>query len=365
MKNLIRRLARPTLAFCMVLAALCGFAARAHADDQPLGEVLDQVRRLQALAQEYAAQADGSRDPLLLTINYIRGQRYTDFTWDMILGAADEDFSARVRAEAPELAALQTVQNVALPTGESVDFVHLTAGIGATYRRVPVVCTWGGDCIQLAESVQGNTDEADCIRQLGPYFASADENASLLPRSDWLADLDGVNIGGALPDGADLAGQIEAYYASVTGESRARQFVAAQFGAADTGDTEAFRALVKSTFFQDSGVQLFLMSQEHLTLDSQKDPIPTEGMRAPLNAACSLVADELAAMLGGAQVQAPAPSRPGPTEQPNSGAASPPAASPAPAPGPALPAGLMKMLFLLAGGAAFCGLLLVLFTRRK
>lgn len=354
------------LAFCLGLAALCSFGPRARAAPHPLDAALEQTRRIQQLAGEYAAQPEGAAEPLMLTVNYIRAQRYTGFTWDMILGRADEGFAAWVGERAPELAALQSVRNVALPSGEEVDFVHLVAGAGATYKRVPAVCTWGGDCIQLAGSIQGaGPDEAACMKLLAPYFAAADENASLLPRSDWLADLDGVNIGGGLAAGSDLAGAIETYYASITDAGRARQFVASQFGAADTGDTEAFRALVKSAFFQDPGIQLFLMSEEYLTLDSDKNPAPVESMRAPLNAACSLLADELAAMLGGAQVDAPPPESRPPLTAPSGTEG--PASSQAGAPEGAgtAPSQPLRPLWLLAGAAAICILLVLLFAARR
>ncbi len=320
---MVKHWLRKAAACCAALLLVCcgAPALTAHgAEGQTLDSVLRQVSQLQMLAEQYAEQNSAGSDPLVLTINYIRAQRYSDFTWDMILGAADGNFTAHVQQNAPELAGLQTMENVTVSqTGQPVDFVHLVAGIGATYKRVPVICTWGGDLVQLAESIKGSGgDEAACIQQLEPYFASENENASLLPQSDWLADLDGVNIGSGLSAGEDLSEAIQSYYQTVTAESRAYQFVLHQFGPVDTGDTETFRQLVKDTFAKDSGVQLFLMTKEYYTLDEEKNGAIVESMRQPLNAACSLMADRLAEMVGGVQVteQAEEPTPPEATGSP-------------------------------------------------
>ena len=316
MKKSLWALVGTMLCGCLLLAP----GARA-AETTALEDTLEQTARLQQLAEEYAAGQQTEMEPLTLTINYIRAQRYADTTWDMILGEPSEDFAGFVEQQAPELAQLQTLENVEIPaTGEPVDFVHLVAGIGATWKRLPVVCTWGGDCIQLAGSVQGSgMDEGSCIQQLKPYFACEDENASLLPKSDWLADLDGVNIGSTLTQDSDLAESIREYYRSISTGERARRFVLAQFGEVDTGDQQTFRQQVKDKFFSDSGVQLLLLSQKQMTLDEERNFLVVDSLNAPLNAVCSLTADTLAEMLDGAKVTGAAeetPQEAGETQSP-------------------------------------------------
>ncbi|WP_283128832.1 hypothetical protein [Allofournierella massiliensis] len=316
MKKSLWALVGTMLCGCLLLAP----GARA-AETTALEDALEQTARLQQLAEEYAAGQQTEMEPLTLTINYIRAQRYADTTWDMILGEPSEEFAGFVEQQAPELAQLQTRENVEIPaTGEPVDFVHLMAGIGATWKRLPVVCTWGGDCIQLAGSVQGSgMDEESCIQQLKPYFACEDENASLLPKSDWLADLDGVNIGSTLTQDSDLAESIREYYRSISTGERARRFVLAQFGEVDTGDQQAFRQQVKDKFFSDSGVQLLLLSQKQMTLDEERNFVVVDSLNAPLNAVCSLTADTLAEMLDGAKVTGAAeetPQETGETQSP-------------------------------------------------
>lgn len=360
-------------ALSAALLALCMLTPVHAAETASLADALDQTARLQQLAEEYSAAQQTESDPMMLTVNYIRTQRYADATWDMILGMPSEEFAQFVEQQAPELEQLQTLENVQIPaTGETVDFVHLVAGAGATYKRVPVVCTWGGDCIQLAGSIQGTSaDEEGCIQQLKPYFACEDENASLMPQSDWLADLDGVNIGSTLNSGSDLSEAIEQYYENITGEERARRFVLAQFGEADTGDQQAFRQQVKDKFFGDSGVQLLLLSQKQMTLDEERNIVTVDSMDAPLNAVCSLTADTLAEMLGGAQVtDAPLQGSESQTGETESGeqATQPQAQSTAPVLGQSSLARTMQkhtwLPWALGGVVVFCLLVLTVLSRK-
>lgn len=268
---------------------------------QNLTDLIQQVEELQQLADAYIQQNQSNAQALDLTINYIRSKRYTDFTWDMILGSVDTAFASYVENQSPHLGQLQQQQLITIKeTGEQLDFVHLIAGIGAAYKGVAVVCTWGGDCIQLAEQIKGSSkSEEECIQALAPYFATKQENDSLFPQSDWIADLDGVNIGSALTKQSNLAEQLAAYYKQIDEYSRIYRFVQTQFGTVDTGDTASFRATVKDTFFNDSGVQLFLMSKEYITLDDNKNTVIVPSMQQPLNAVCSLMADTISTLLQG------------------------------------------------------------------
>lgn len=290
-----------------VLLLFCCIPMSVQASDTPsMDDLIEQIGQLQQLAESYVQQGKTNSQPLELTINYIRAKRYNDVTWDMVLGSANSDFSTYVSEQSPALKQLQNQQNVLIPqTGETVDFVHLVAGIGAAYRGLAVVCTWGGDCIQLAESIQGTQgSEQDCIQKLAPYFATEQESSSLFPKSDWIADLDGINIGSQLSKESDLAHQMEAYYSKITAKDRVRQFVQNQFGTVDTSNTASLRSLVKETFFQDSGIQLFLMSKEYITLDENKNTVIVAAMQQPLNAVCCLLADTISQQLEGEVVTA-------------------------------------------------------------
>lgn len=82
MKKSLWALVGTMLCGCLLLAP----GARA-AETTALEDTLEQTARLQQLAEEYAAGQQTEMEPLTLTINYIRAQRYADTTWDMILGS--------------------------------------------------------------------------------------------------------------------------------------------------------------------------------------------------------------------------------------------------------------------------------------
>ena len=201
-----------------------------------------------------------------------------------------------------------------LPTGEDVDFLHLVAAAGAGYGygMPQIVCSWGGDCVQLAASVQGLSEDVSvCYEALSASFGDPG-GSGYFPLSDWLADVDGVNVGQRLTEGQSLSAALEGYYSELTAAgdpaaARSEAFVAAQFGGADTGDAEGFRALVWETFFSDAGVQLFLLANEYAGVNEENQTAINPDMQAPLEAACMLAADRLAADLDGAVVAPPAP----------------------------------------------------------
>lgn len=325
---MIRRFSAALLALCLAMLAAGPFAVRA--DAPALEDTLDKVRQLEALAEDWAGEHPDA-DPVTLTVNYLCGARYDDPLWSLVLGGENEAFNDRVAQSDASLASLRDLKNVTLPTGETVDFLHLAAAAGAGYSYgIPqIVCSWGGDCVQLAASVQGLSEEAEvCYEALSASFCDP-VGSGYFPLSDWLADVDGVNIGQRLGAGQSFSAALEDYYAALAGAddpaaARSQEFVACQFGGADTGDAEGFRALVWETFFSDAGVQLFLLANEYADVSGEGQTVLRADMEAPLRAACMLAADRLAADLDGAVVTPPAPT-PGPE------------ASPAPTPVPESP----------------------------
>lgn len=305
------RFAAALLALLFVLPAAGLSSARAEAPT--LEDTLEDVRRLEALAEGWADEHPGS-DPVTLTVNYLCETRYDDPLWSLVLGGGSEEFRAHVQQAAPGLEALRSLKNVTLPTGETVDFLHLVAAAGAGYGYgIPqIICSWGGDCVQLAASARGLSSDAEACREALSASFAAPDGSGYFPLSDWLADLDGVNIGQRLLAGEGLAEAMENYYALLADSggpaaARSELFVACQFGGADTGDAEGFRTLVWDTFFGDAGVQLYLLANEYADVNDEGQTVLLADMEAPLKAACMLAADRLAADLGGAVVEPPAP----------------------------------------------------------
>lgn len=284
--------------------ALClGLAPDAAAADN-WEDFLAGVEQIQRLAEEYAGEPGA--DALLLTMNYLRAERYSDMEWDLVLGAADKEFSALVDSRNPELAGLQQTQLLTLPEGRSVDAIHLIAALAGSYKQAGALCGWGGDCMQLAEQYSGQADSVDGYYTLmQPAFGGA-ENASLFPKSDLLADLDGMVLGATLQPEDDLARHLRNYYTGITDAVRAEKFIQAQLGSADTGDRAALYEAFETALLDNDGMKLFLMLRGHADLDGDNAVVVDPDMDSGMRAAARLLADWLADALDGAVVQAPA-----------------------------------------------------------
>lgn len=316
------------LVFLLTGLALClGLAPDAAAADE-WESFLDGVAQIQRLAEEYAGEP--GEEALLLTLNYLRAERYADMEWDLVLGAADEEFAVLVDSRNPELAGLQQTQLLTLPEGRSVDAIHLIAALAGSYKQAGALCGWGGDCMQLAEQYSGQADSVDGYYALmQPAFGGA-ENASLFPESDLLADLDGMVLGATLQPEDDLAQHLRDYCASMTDAVRAEKFIQAQLGSANTGDRAALYEAFETALLDNDGMKLFLMLRGHADLDEDNAVVVDTDIDSGMRAAARLLADWLADALDGAVVQAPASGDGGSSDSEST----PPAATPAPSPAP-------------------------------
>ena len=132
---------------------MAAFSLPAAAEDYDT--VIDGLSRLQALAQQYADDNPSkSFDPVELTLSYTRTGTYNTTLWQMTAGARDAGFEDYVEEQDPDLVSLQGLGSVETSAG-SVDFGHLLASINLVYRGLPVVGSWGGDCVELAQQYAG------------------------------------------------------------------------------------------------------------------------------------------------------------------------------------------------------------------
>lgn len=241
------------LLFCAIFAA-----TPVHAADYE--GTLDQLGRLQALANEFSAAQDATPDPIVLTLAYTRVGDYNTNTWQLTAGTRDPAFEKYVAEQAPELADLQGMNTVILPNGQGIDFGHLLASMNLVYNGMPITGSWGGDCMQMAAAFQGQAGDADgyANAMAGSFALEDDGTNSLFGTHDLRADLDSVVVGSLLKKDTDIADALRSYYEELDDYSRVYQFVGLSFGSTDTGDTAAFRETVYNTMLKDTGMQLLL-----------------------------------------------------------------------------------------------------------
>ena len=146
------------LGLLAAFALMAAFSLPVGAEDYDT--VIDGLSRLQALAQQYADDNPSkSFDPVELTLSYTRTGTYNTTLWQMTAGARDAGFEDYVEEQDPDLVSLQGLGSVETSAG-SVDFGHLLASINLVYRGLPVVGSWGGDCVELAQQYAGQASDA-------------------------------------------------------------------------------------------------------------------------------------------------------------------------------------------------------------
>ncbi len=242
--------------------ALCFWAApRAAAAEYD--DTLDRLGRLQDLAESYAAEHEG--DPILLTLSYTRTGSYNTAIWQLTAGARDSEFEAYVNENDADLAALQGMTTLTLPTGETTDFGHMLASMNLVYNGLPITGSWGGDCMELAKSFHGQADDAAGYAGLmQSAFNTGDSSSSVFSAEDLRADLDSVVVGSQLTAGSNIAEALRSYYDGLTEYDRAYQFIALSFGTVNTSDS-GFSDAVYNAIVQDTGMQLLFYMNDMWT----------------------------------------------------------------------------------------------------
>lgn len=283
---------------CTLLCALLfALPARAEGDYET---VLNQLERLQTLAQTYANENEGY-DPIVLTLAYTRTGDYNTTIWQLTAGTRDPGFESYVAENDGELSDLQEVTAVALPNGQVVDFGHLLASMNLVYNGVPITGSWGGDCMQLAQVYAGQASDAAGYAALmaETFNINDDGTRSKFGDQDLRADLDSINIGARLQQDANIAALLRDYYTDLTDYTRAYTFIAHSFGTVDTGNA-GFADTVYNTLTRDTGMQLLLYMNGMWSVDGWTiDP----DHEAAVRGACTVFANYLAGAVSNERVR--------------------------------------------------------------
>lgn len=240
----------------LLLGLFCAAALPAHAEDD-YNTTLDRLSRLQALAQEFSSSRDDAPDPIVLTLSYTRTGDYNTTIWQLTAGVRDTEFESYVNSSDAELASLQSLNTVTLPTGEKIDFGHMLASMNLVYNGIPITGSWGGDCQQLAQQYYGQAQDAAGYAAAMRATFNIDDDGSLskFGDQDLRADMDSVIVGYKVTQDTDLADALRSYYENLTEYDRAKEFISLSFGTQDTSNS-SFADAVYRALLDDSGMQL-------------------------------------------------------------------------------------------------------------
>lgn len=240
----------------LLLGLFCAAALPAHAEDD-YNTTLDRLSRLQALAREFSSSRDDAPDPIVLTLSYTRTGDYNTTIWQLTAGVRDTEFESYVNSSDAELASLQSLNTVTLPTGEKIDFGHMLAAMNLVYNGIPITGSWGGDCQQLAQQYYGQAQDAAGYAAAMRATFNIDDDGSLskFGDQDLRADMDSVIVGSKVTQDTDLADALRSYYENLTEYDRAKEFISLSFGTQDTSNS-SFSDAVYRALLDDSGMQL-------------------------------------------------------------------------------------------------------------
>lgn len=240
----------------LLLGLFCAAALPAHAEDD-YNTTLDRLSRLQALAREFSSSRDDAPDPIVLTLSYTRTGDYNTTIWQLTAGVRDTEFEGYVNSSDAELASLQALNTVTLPTGEKIDFGHMLASMNLVYNGIPITGSWGGDCQQLAQQYYGQAQDAAGYAAAMRATFNIDDDGSLskFGDQDLRADMDSVIVGSKVTQDTDLADALRSYYENLTEYDRAKEFISLSFGTQDTSNS-SFADAVYRALLDDSGMQL-------------------------------------------------------------------------------------------------------------
>ena len=240
----------------LLLGLFCAAALPAHAEDD-YNTTLDRLSRLQALAREFSSSRGDAPDPIVLTLSYTRTGDYNTTIWQLTAGVRDTEFESYVNSSDAELASLQALNTVTLPTGEKIDFGHLLASMNLVYNGIPITGSWGGDCQQLAQQYYGQAQDAAGYAAAMRATFNIDDDGSLskFGDQDLRADMDSVIVGSKVTQDTDLADALRSYYENLTEYDRAKEFISLSFGTQDTSNS-SFADAVYRALLDDSGMQL-------------------------------------------------------------------------------------------------------------
>ena len=240
----------------LLLGLFCAAALPAHAEDD-YNTTLDRLSRLQALAREFSSSRDDAPDPIVLTLSYTRTGDYNTTIWQLTAGVRDTEFESYVNSSDAELASLQSLNTVTLPTGEKIDFGHMLASMNLVYNGIPITGSWGGDCQQLAQQYYGQAQDAAGYAAAMRATFNIDDDGSLskFGDQDLRADMDSVIVGSKVTQDTDLADALRSYYENLTEYDRAKEFISLSFGTQDTSN-RSFADAVYRALLDDSGMQL-------------------------------------------------------------------------------------------------------------
>lgn len=162
-----------------------------YAQNNDFYTVCSMLEELESLANEYGNA--NQLNPQYLVYTYIRSVRYNSFSWMFMAGSPDEGFENFVLSrQTRDLSQLKYQNDLILPNGENLDFIHMIAAMNMTLFGNTEVGSWGGDTVQLASDIRGYSGDIETLKNYANAYLG--NTTSRFNYSDIISDIDAINV---------------------------------------------------------------------------------------------------------------------------------------------------------------------------
>lgn len=209
------------------------------ASETAFEELIGKIEKLENISKQYNIDKNSTNDAQVRVLQYLRQARYSGFTWNLVGGTMENDFTQYVLDNQGEddLSSLQTLEYFTIPkTNKQVDFVHMMAIMnvaiksGASNTVYNDLVGWGGDLCQLAVELKGKNLTGSAIQESA--YNLFNNTSSSFSCYDLTADLDAINVVSLyerLNSNKSISYAMKEYYKGLTTNQRKTDFLSIQF----------------------------------------------------------------------------------------------------------------------------------------
>lgn len=203
-------------------------------DNLDYNKVLHLISKLENAAEEYINSDNENYNALgydkdMLVYTYIRGVRYNSSSWNTLAGERDIEFDNFIKLNYPDVISLRSINNLVVPTGDEIDFIHMVASINMYNNGYGVLGSWGGDLSSIIIDLCSEEDDYDKLYiKASSLINSINSNFNIY---DMNSDLDANNIYLIMKENSiSLSEAMMMYYSDVDSNSdRVRKFVDSKY----------------------------------------------------------------------------------------------------------------------------------------
>lgn len=178
---------------------------------------------------------------------YIRSNKYTGTTWNLVGGVVNSEFKKQADKE---YSMIPNIQKLILPNKEYIDFPHFAAVFNGLINKHGDLCGWCGDIVQFAKDIKDNPT----VEFPSGHFGI----------EDLRTDIDAYNIFNM--NNSDTINSFESYYKDMSDKKRFSLFLEDHSNILDSFNNSTdkmYLTILKQTTDKD-------LTDEHIKLACQK-----------------------------------------------------------------------------------------------